>query len=109
MGTETRRVSSVRGRRGVLWLCSRLLTCRESRCRGYEVDLRNCFGSVGGLRESATRFCRGDGGDGREAREQRLAQGWQQGAGGLRVVESSEAFISNGKLRILRLESLLPC
>jgi hypothetical protein len=67
MGTGTRRVSSVRGRRGVLWSCSRLLTCGESRCRDCEVDLRNRFGGVGGLRKSAPRFCGGDGSDGREA------------------------------------------
>jgi hypothetical protein len=91
MGTGTRRFSSVRGRRGVLWSCSRLLTCGESRCRGCEVNLRNRFGSVGGSRESAPCFCGGAGGDGREAREQRSAQGWQQGAGGVRFVESSEA------------------
>jgi hypothetical protein len=62
---------------------------RESRCRGCDVDLRNRFGGVGGLKESAPRFCGGDGGGGREAREQRSAQGWQQGAGRVRVVVAS--------------------
>lgn len=43
------------------------------------------------MREGVPRFRGGDGGGGREAREQRSAQCWQQGVGGARFVESSEA------------------
>ena len=56
-------------------------------------NLRNRFGGVDGMRESAPRVCGEDGGDGRGGREQRSAQGWQQGAGGVRFVESSKAFL----------------
>jgi hypothetical protein len=70
-----------------VWSCWRKPVCRDSFCKGREVDLCDRFGGVREVRESARLFCEGEG----EAREQRSAQCWQQEVGGVRFVESGEA------------------